>query len=416
MENKNLQHTKKKLAFIFASLVFFIAFFLELTYFSIKYTNTNYVEKRDFHQVTTLFENQFKDSNKIFDLFREAIFKIKEKNFMWDRREKWWWDFMDWPLRFLNFVILDWSWNVVFESINQDIDYVFDYDDLHNDEIVDKNWLLIKKVYLWWDNYENVIFFKKSIYSMWDYLKDLLYFTSISIIFSIMFYFIWLLFVEKNLKPVEENLKDMDDFVHNASHEMKTPLSVISSNLQLVKRLKSYDENLVDNSVQEIKRIDSLIEWLTSLSSISSVKKIDVFLVWKEVWEIMKEFENILKEKNIKVEISINKDFYIKASKDYFYILFSNLLRNAIKYNDEKNPEININISKNHLSIENSWTWIWESDLDKIFERFYKCDTSRNTEWFWIWLSLVKKICDIYDWDVSVSSELNKKTKFEIRF
>mgnify|MGYP002353384643 FL=1 len=279
MENKNLQHTKKKLAFIFASLVFFIAFFLELTYFSIKYTNTNYVEKRDFHQVTTLFENQFKDSNKIFDLFRETIFKIKEKNFMWDRREKWWWDFMDWPLRFLNFVILDWSWNVVFESINQDIDYVFDYDDLHNDEIVDKNWLLIKKVYLWWDNYENVIFFKKSIYSMWDYLKDLLYFTSISIIFSIMFYFIWLLFVEKNLKPVEENLKDMDDFVHNASHEMKTPLSVISSNLQLVKRLKSYDENLVDNSVQEIKRIDSLIEWLTSLSSISSIKKIDVFLV-----------------------------------------------------------------------------------------------------------------------------------------
>lgn len=416
MENKNLQHTKKKLAFIFASLVFFIAFFLELTYFSIKYTNTNYVEKRDFHQVTTLFENQFKDSNKIFDLFRETIFKIKEKNFMWDRREKWWWDFMDWPLRFLNFVILDWSWNVVFESINQDIDYVFDYDDLHNDEIVDKNWLLIKKVYLWWDNYENVIFFKKSIYSMWDYLKDLLYFTSISIIFSIMFYFIWLLFVEKNLKPVEENLKDMDDFVHNASHEMKTPLSVISSNLQLVKRLKSYDENLVDNSVQEIKRIDSLIEWLTSLSSISSIKKIDVFLVWKEVWEIMKEFENILKEKNIKVEISINKDFYIKASKDYFYILFSNLLRNAIKYNDEKNPEININISKNHLSIENSWTWIWESDLDKIFERFYKCDTSRNTEWFWIWLSLVKKICDIYDWDISVSSELNKKTKFEIRF
>lgn len=416
MENKNLQHTKKKLAFIFASLVFFIAFFLELTYFSIKYTNTNYVEKRDFHQVTTLFENQFKDSNKIFDLFRETIFKIKERSFMWDRREKWWWDFMDWPLRFLNFVILDWSWNVVFESINQDIDYVFDYDDLHNDEIVDKNWLLIKKVYLWWDNYENVIFFKKSIYSMWDYLKDLLYFTSISIIFSIMFYFIWLLFVEKNLKPVEENLKDMDDFVHNASHEMKTPLSVISSNLQLVKRLKSYDENLVDNSVQEIKRIDSLIEWLTSLSSISSVKKIDVFLVWKEVWEIMKEFENILKEKNIKVTISINKDFYIKASRDYFYILFSNLLRNAIKYNGEKNPEININISKNHLSIENSWTWIWESDLDKIFERFYKCDTSRNTEWFWIWLSLVKKICDIYDWDISVSSELNKKTKFEIRF
>jgi signal transduction histidine kinase len=51
----------------------------------------------------------------------------------------------------------------------------------------------------------------------------------------------------------------MDDFIHNASHELKTPLSVISSNLQLIKKLKTYEEDLLDNSIDEIKIVDNLI-------------------------------------------------------------------------------------------------------------------------------------------------------------
>jgi signal transduction histidine kinase len=51
----------------------------------------------------------------------------------------------------------------------------------------------------------------------------------------------------------------MNDFIHNASHELKTPISVVSSNLQLLKELKSFEPDLILSSIDEIKRIDNLI-------------------------------------------------------------------------------------------------------------------------------------------------------------
>jgi signal transduction histidine kinase len=128
----------------------------------------------------------------------------------------------------------------------------------------------------------------------------------------------------------------MDDFIHNASHELKTPLSVISSNLQLIKKLKVYEEDLIENSVNEIKVVDNLIIGLTNLSSISSIEETEDIDIKEEIKNILDEFDNIIKEKNINVFLEIEKNFSVKANKHYFYIMFSNLLRNAIKYNLEK--------------------------------------------------------------------------------
>jgi signal transduction histidine kinase len=128
----------------------------------------------------------------------------------------------------------------------------------------------------------------------------------------------------------------MDDFIHNASHELKTPLSVISSNLQLINKLKTYEEDLIKNSIDEIKVVDNLIIGLTNLSSISSIEETESLDIKEEVKNILEEFNNIIKEKNINIFFEVEKNFSIKANKHYFYIMFSNLLRNAIKYNNQK--------------------------------------------------------------------------------
>jgi signal transduction histidine kinase len=64
---------------------------------------------------------------------------------------------------------------------------------------------------------------------------------------SFLIYFISFRFVSRTLKPVEENLDDMEQFIHNAGHELKTPISVIKSSLQLAKLKKNYKESVEES-------------------------------------------------------------------------------------------------------------------------------------------------------------------------
>jgi len=59
---------------------------------------------------------------------------------------------------------------------------------------------------------------------------------------------------------VEDNLKDMADFIHNAGHELKTPLAVMRGNIQIMQAEKKFDEDLLKNSIREVDRMNSLIE------------------------------------------------------------------------------------------------------------------------------------------------------------
>jgi signal transduction histidine kinase len=102
-------------------------------------------------------------------------------------------------------------------------------------------------------------------------------------------------------------------------------------------------------------------------------------------------------------------------NKQHFYILFSNLLWNAIKYTNNS-WKIDIHLNNYKLSIKDNWLWISAIDKEKIFDRFYMWEKSRNNEGHGIWLSLVKKIADIYRWKIIVNSELGKGSEFILIF
>jgi signal transduction histidine kinase len=81
------------------------------------------------------------------------------------------------------------------------------------------------------------------------------------------------IFVRRLLVPVEENLQDMTDFVHNAGHELKTPLSVMRGNLQVMQVEGKYDKKLLKKSIREIDNTNSLIEGLIELSQIGKLSE-----------------------------------------------------------------------------------------------------------------------------------------------
>lgn len=410
METSDLKYTKRRLAIIFAIIVFLVAFFLEASYFTIRYLNLGFSEKKQFDMMTNQLTQQFQKNPIIFNVFLTEWLRFRPPK--QETRAP------EWDLRFLNFIVLDSSGKVIAENLQKDIQ-------IHYRDIQDFPYNLVKNIgegVLWkkidisyfWGWAQDMIFIKQISYSWEVYFWDVFFFFLITLCFSVVFYLIGSIFVDRNLKPVEETLSDMNDFIHNAHHELKTPISVIYSNLQMMKVTQKYEENLIDNSISEIKRIDNLILELTDFSNIRSISDMQEVNISEEIQKIVQEYENIIAGKKLNIFLQTDKMGVRKINKNYFYIFFSNLLRNAIKYNHDWG-EIKIIWDKHKLIISNTWEKISWEDIPFIFNRFFKGEKSRWSEWFGIWLSLVKKICDMYKWKITVASDKDK-TCFEIKW
>lgn len=397
MNQNSLFATKKKLSVLFTILVFLIVSVLGTVFFTIKFLNISSQEKKDFSQTTNMFILEYKNN------FERLKIILSQENKVFERIGKRPIDLKRWEnewLRFLNVIILNRFWEVTFQNISQNFDAEIDFTKFYKKNgVVNYEWNFIKTQKLPLSG-ETLIFIKKKWYDWDEFLQELLLFLLLCSVLSVWFYFVGLYFSGKILKPVEENISDMNDFIHNAWHELKTPLAVTSSNLQLLSQLKTYDPELVTSSIWEIKRMDQLIVWLSQLSDIQTFSHQEKFSLDDSIEQIISEYYSKIQNKNITVSKELEKVSFF-WNKTYFEILFSNLLSNAIKYNQE-NWEIKISLTKKYLRIENTGNIITDEQKEKIFERFYRIETARSAEWFGIGLSLVKKICDIFSWKIRV--------------
>ena len=414
--NNNIFKIKKHLTIIFTIIVSLIIIILWTSFLSLKYYKDLNNEKKLLDNLWEWIEKEKLNIDKFINLSRIVWNKIKRKDvhkrFNREFNLKYWKNDYIGPLSYIKFkndeII---SYNIEVDIKDTFIKKIFDSSNLEKSFELD--WFLIRKINL---KNETIIVFKKIRYDIYNYIGDIFIFILITFIFSSLLYFIWNKFINKIFIPVEENIKDINSFIHNAGYELKTPISVIDSNIQLIKDIKKYDEPMLDEMKNETKKLNSLINSLIKLSDIWGLK------VWKDevnlkdlINEILNNCKKKLFKNNIQVKVKIKKDIIIEANRNYFYILLSNLIWNAIKYNIN-DWKIDISYKNNQLIIKDSWVWIPTIDFNKIFDRFYKIDESRNTEGFGIWLSLVKKISDIYNWSIEVKSKEGKWSSFMVNF
>ena len=408
MEKKELKKTKKRLTIVFTIMVFSITTILWFSYFIYKYISEKENDLSSFKMFVNSVLNYEIEKDDI--LAKPNIPKNwkeydKNENRSGKSEKKWKFD------RNINYILFDTQKNVVSSDIRFDVsEELFEKISKMKDET---------KYYFFW-NYIvksawDFMFIKEIHYNFSTFLRDILWFLLLNFLSSAVFYFIWFAFVNRVFKPVEENISDMKNFIHNAGHELKTPISVIDSNIQLLLDMKTYDEEMILELKTEILKLNSLLQSLINLSDIWSFRNVEKVDLNDIVEEILKSFSEKIQEKNIKINKNIKKNIFIMANRDYLYIFLSNIIWNAIKYN-KQNWEINISFENSWLTINDNWIWISDDDLPKIFDRFFKSDKSRNTSWFGIWLSLVQKIAEVYNWKVKVWSELWNGTKFLIKF
>ena len=220
--------------------------------------------------------------------------------------------------------------------------------------------------------------------------------------------------VAKMSSRVTSDYQGLKTFTENASHEMMTPLAVITSKLDLLIQ----DETLRSDQLSQITDIYSATNRLARLNqSLLLLVKIDNNLmpeteqlnIQTVISEKTQQFQELIHSKNIELELTLNS-LEINASRYLIDVLINNLFSNAIRHN-ENGGIIRIIINHKKLLFQNSGEQTPLVDSE-VFERFYKGKTSDGTG---LGLAIMKNICNLYGFDL-VYKYINGLHSFEITF
>ncbi len=227
-----------------------------------------------------------------------------------------------------------------------------------------------------------------------------------------------LLYMLKKLRDANKNQKE---FFQNTSHELKTPLVSIQGYAEAIKDgILEEDEiqNALDIIIEESKGLSNVITSVLYLSSMDKVEKYDNKKDdWVNIGERIERWkslsENVLVDKNIELVDNIPVNLEIFMMQEKVDKLINNLLGNALRYAKTK-VEIDFFVKNNkaHLLISDDGNGFDESDVDKIFDRFYKGEGGKNG----LGLAIVKAIVDNYKGQIRAYNSENGGAVIEMTF
>jgi signal transduction histidine kinase len=227
------------------------------------------------------------------------------------------------------------------------------------------------------------------------------------------------------LDKIEDTLQREKQFTSDASHELRTPLSVIKGTLEVLirkPRTETEYQNKIKQCIAEINQMDVLLEELLFIARNEYLPTFQIH--WKMVdlhqltEKIEVQLQNKLSQKNIQIIKQIPKNIHVTTDVNLLEVLIKNILSNAIKYS-EPNQTIEIGAQKEVSSvifkITDHGAGIESGDLNKIFDSFYRVNTSENApKGYGIGLSIAKKIANILQITIEVQSSPQQGTTFTL--
>ncbi len=231
--------------------------------------------------------------------------------------------------------------------------------------------------------------------------------------------------INELLNRLEFSIQQQKQFIIDASHEMRTPVTAIKGTLEVLLRKKRTAEQYeikINEVLTQTDRLSSLFDQLLQLARLESdnsiAKKEGIFLKEKieKIIQLHVSISNLNKNKILN---NIPSDCKVSANDLLLERILDNLILNAIKYNK---PYGNIfcdwNSVSNSLIIRDGGIGISKEQLPFLFNRFYRADNSRSSEiqGNGLGLSIVKNLCDLQNIKITVESEEGKGTVFFLQF
>ena len=258
-------------------------------------------------------------------------------------------------------------------------------------------------------------------------LRQLIFVFIIGILISLIItYYLAIYLTKKALVPIETAWNNQAKFIQDASHELRTPISIVSSKLE--RMLKSPNHTISDevetiaDAMSEIRRSKKMISDLLSLTKEDAITKLNIseINIKDFIEDICTDYIDIadIQEKHFNINFSLNKETILTDENKLRQLLLI-FIDNAFKYTKEKDY-IYIDVTQNNnysteISIVDSGIGIKSDEIPYIFDRFFRSEYVRNKDidGSGIGLSIAKMIAINLGYDISVKCE-NNETIFKI--
>ena len=224
------------------------------------------------------------------------------------------------------------------------------------------------------------------------------------------------------VRPVQESADKQKAFITNAGHEIKTPLTIIDANTDVIE-LTSGETEWTKSIRNQIRRLTKLTEELVGLAKLQEIdelqerQKVAISIVMRETCE---QFETVAKMHGKELVWDLQDNLTVFGDEAMLERLFSILLDNAVKYADEK-ARISVNAKKNgkyiHIEVRNPAENMKKGMHMDLFERFYRADASHNsaTGGHGIGLSNAQAIVELHKGKMKAGSPADGEICFSIR-
>lgn len=263
------------------------------------------------------------------------------------------------------------------------------------------------------------------ITSQQTFLANLVYtFLLVASVMLVIIFFISRFFANRSIQPVQEAFDKQKQFIADASHELKTPLAVINTNVDV---LLVHADDTIKNQAKWLTFIKSETERMAKLTNdLLYLAQIDQantgvmfapFDVSEAVEQVVLTMEAVIYEQSINLSYDIEPELTARGSIEQFKQVVMILLDNALKYTNP-NGSVDITLKKRHqniiLTVTNTGEGISEEHLERVFDRFYRTDPSRsrNQRGYGLGLAIAKAIINQHNGNIYAKNIKDQKVSF----
>ncbi|MCM1542185.1 MAG: HAMP domain-containing histidine kinase [Blautia sp.] len=244
----------------------------------------------------------------------------------------------------------------------------------------------------------------------------------ISVVIGVVSFLLVLLIIilasRRAVRPIAESYARQKQFVTDAGHELKTPLTVISANNELLRMLYGESE-WMDGIDKQVAKMNGLVQSMITLARMDEEQQpvFSAFNLSDAVYDTAKSFENLIHSQDRIVTFDIADNINYLGDESKIRQVVSILMDNAAKYCDEKGKiAVRLRCDRQiRLQVINDFHNAADCDFEKVFERFYRADKARTSDGsYGLGLSIARSIVELHKGDIHAKALEHNRVMFEV--